>query len=139
MATYLWKRFWCPREGNIDLSDGGFLVDPESEYAKYSRSDVVAFKTIASKSCLALLGEPGIGKSHTMRDLRAILEEDLKDSNEQILWLDLNEYGDESRLIRDLFESDTFMAWLQGHHILHILLDSLDECRIQIPRVSEQW
>jgi hypothetical protein len=32
---YNWKRFWCPRGGHINLSDGGFLYDPESEYSYY--------------------------------------------------------------------------------------------------------
>ncbi|NQV36056.1 MAG: hypothetical protein HQ515_25420, partial [Phycisphaeraceae bacterium] len=138
MAEYLWKRFWCPRGGVINLSDGGFLLDPEGEYSRWSRSDVVPFETIAQKPCLALLGEPGIGKSHAMEDLRETLAESTKDSTDQILWLNLNEYGEESRLIRDLFECDTFMAWRQGHHVLHILLDSLDECRCptQIPQVG---
>jgi len=120
----------------MNLSDGGFLVDPEGEYAKWSRSDVVPFESIAAKPCLALLGEPGIGKSHAMQDLRKALEESIKDSTDEILWLNLNEYGEESRLIRDLFECNEFLAWRQGHHVLHILLDSLDECCIRIPQVG---
>ena len=72
----------------------------------------------------------------TMEDLRAELEKSFQSSNDQILYLNLNEYGDESRLIRDLFECDKFTTWRSGAHVLHMLLDSLDECRIRIPQVA---
>ena len=133
---YQWKRFWCSRTGIINLSDSGFLVDPESEYAKWTPSDVVPFEKIVNVPCLALLGEPGTGKSTTMEDLQTELEESLQSSNDQILYLNLNEYGDESRLIGDLFESEKFTNWRSGAHVLHILLDSLDECKIRIPQVA---
>ena len=36
-----WKRFWCRPEGRINLSDEGFLVDPEAEYGAALNPDVV--------------------------------------------------------------------------------------------------
>jgi hypothetical protein len=30
---YPWKRFWCLREGTLNIGDEGFLIDPESEHA----------------------------------------------------------------------------------------------------------
>jgi hypothetical protein len=64
MPTYPWKRFWAPRDGQIDLSDEGFLADPESESFWYSPNpDLKAFDQISALPCLVLLGEPGIGKS----------------------------------------------------------------------------
>ncbi len=61
--VYDWKRFWCSREGSINLSDRGFLVDPDSRYGAQLNPDVVDFPAIANIPCLILLGEPGIGKS----------------------------------------------------------------------------
>ena len=130
--TYPWKRLWYPRGGTIDLSDSGFLVDPETEYAKYVHSDAVPFNKIDHFPCLALLGEAGIGKSTAMENIRAELEETIKSTDNQVLYLNLNEYGDEYRLIKDIFECKLFRAWIDGDHILHLLLDSLDECKIQI-------
>ena len=49
------------------MADQGFLLDPESEYATYYTTDVVSFEAIANIPCLVLLGEPGIGKSTTLR------------------------------------------------------------------------
>jgi hypothetical protein len=120
----------------MNLSDGGFLYDPESQYAGSVQSDVVGFEKIAHQPCLALLGEPGIGKSTAMDELRTSLAEPIKSSGDSLLYLNLNEYGDESRLIQDLFRRETFVKWKNSNHILHLFLDSLDECHIQIPQVA---
>lgn len=34
------RRFWARRDGFVDLSDDGFLVDPESERARYSTQEL---------------------------------------------------------------------------------------------------
>jgi len=133
---YPWKRFWCSRVGEMNLSDGGFLYDPDSEYAEYVQSDVVSFEKIANQPCLALLGEPGIGKSTVMGELGESLAEPIESSGDSLLYLNLNEYGDESRLIKDLFHCEMFVTWIKGNHILHLFLDSLDECHIKIQQVG---
>ncbi|OHB74836.1 MAG: hypothetical protein A2Z25_09655 [Planctomycetes bacterium RBG_16_55_9] len=134
---YPWRRFWCPREGVMNLSDGGFLYDPEGEHAEWIQSDVVPFEKITHIPCLALLGEPGIGKSTAMEDLKSSSQESITSSGNGLLYLNLNEYGEENRLIDDLFRCEMFLKWKQGNHqILHLFLDSLDECHIQIPHVA---
>ena len=133
---YLWKRFWCPRDGVINDSDGGFLVDPESEEANWVNSDVVSFDKIKHLPCLALLGEPGIGKTTAMEDLRGSLQQSVSEAGELLLCINLNEFGDESRLIQEVFESQTFLTWTGGRHVLHLFLDSLDECRLRITQVA---
>lgn len=133
---YPWKRFWCPREGSTNLSDGGFLYDPESKYADLIQPDVIPFEKIAHMPCLALLGEPGIGKSTVMEDLSLSLQKSIESSGDSILYINLNEYGNENRLIKDLFECEKYTTWRNGNHILHLFLDSLDECRIRIPQVA---
>src|ERR1700723_686792 len=64
---YEWVRFWCPRSGKRDLSDDGFLTNPESDLGEILNADLVPFSRISSTSCLVLLGQPGIGKSVAMR------------------------------------------------------------------------
>src|SRR5665213_979447 len=58
--VYDGKRFWCAPEGRINLSDNGFLVDPDGEYGSMLNPDVVHWDAISSNPCLVLLGEPGI-------------------------------------------------------------------------------
>lgn len=64
--VYGWKRFWCLRSGSINLADGGYLCDPEEKWGKAHNPDLVIFDTISHLPCLALLGEPGIGKTQAL-------------------------------------------------------------------------
>lgn len=137
MATprqYPWKRFWCPREGSFSLDNQGFLLDPAQVPSYFS--GVVPFKDIATSPCLVLLGEPGIGKSRAMQDEKEAIEADLFERGESLLWLDLKGIGDENRLLRKSFESEKLTAWTNGGQILHLFLDSLDECRLRVPHVA---
>jgi len=63
---YKWKRFWCRREENFYLSDGGFLSDPDAGVLYSPNSNAHSFDDISSWPCLVLLGEPGIGKSRAL-------------------------------------------------------------------------
>ena len=69
---YAWQRFWVPRDGSIDLSDGGFLSDPQSESARYSAYKLDTLSELQPFRALGLLGEPGIGKSATLQALSLI-------------------------------------------------------------------
>lgn len=86
-TRYPWRRFWCPREGAINLSDEGFLFDPENRHAKYVASDVVPFEQVSHLACLALLGEPGIGKSTAMEDLRDVTQRTVEAAGECLLYV----------------------------------------------------
>lgn len=133
---YNWKRFWCLRTGNVNLTDGGYLFDPDSEYGKIYNPDVVSFESIAEIPCLILLGEPGIGKTHAMKaeqdDIRCKIEK----KGDQIIFVDLRSFGSEDRLVRSLFESVTFVSWAKGKNRLHLFLDSLDECLLRIDTLA---
>jgi Cdc6-like AAA superfamily ATPase len=105
LTAFTWKRFWCPRGENIDLSDHGFLSDPDSKWGKYANPDLVTFEHLAEMSCVALLGEPGIGKSWTLRFHSRAVEASLK-GDEKLVYLDLRSFGNEQRLLEALFGSD---------------------------------
>jgi predicted NACHT family NTPase len=131
--VYNWKRFWCPRSSQVDLGDRGFLTNPESDWGKHVNPNLVALEVIADIPCLVLLGEPGIGKSKTIKmEQKRISESDGK----KLLNLDLRAFGSEDRLVKRLFESSQFTDWVQGNHTLHIFLDSLDECLLRIDNVT---
>ena len=138
MSTHIynWKRFWCSRSGNINLSDGGYLFDPDSEYRHIYNPDVVPFESISVIPCLILLGEPGIGKTHAMKTAQNAIHNKVKEEREQILCLDLRSYGTDMLLIRNLFENTTFLSWIRGKHRLHLFLDSLDECLLRIDTLA---
>lgn len=130
--VYNWKRFWCPRSGRINLTGFGYLYDPDTDFGHYLNPDLVTFNAIAHLPCLALLGEPGIGKSFAIEAEQKIIDAKIKEEGSQILRLNLREYSSEDRLVRRFFESPTFNAWIQGQHRLYVFLDSLDECLLRI-------
>jgi len=134
--VYKWKRFWCPREGKISLSDRGYLYYPASALGEFYKADLVPFRHIADVPCLVLLGEPGIGKTTTIETEIEHIKPMIRTKGDQILRFDLLPYGSEDRLIDDLFQSSTFSSWIEGKNRLHFFLDSLDECLLQINHLS---
>jgi hypothetical protein len=128
---YDWKRFWCPWNGTLDLIDRGYLADPEGPYARYLSSDLRPFEKTSGLPCLALLGEPGIGKTTA---LRAEWEK-AEAGGDETIWMNLGAYGSEERLVRKLFGGEEFAAWKSGNHRLHVFLDGLDECRLLMANV----
>jgi predicted NACHT family NTPase len=130
--TYSWKRFWCPREGVIDLSDDGFLREPDSEWARLAGSELVTLESLLDIPCLILIGEPGIGKSTTIASTRSTVEKLIDARKDGLLWIDLNSYGSEDRLLRKLFDGPEYKSWLNTEKRLHIFLDSFDECLLRI-------
>lgn len=133
---YNWKRFWCPREGNINLSDGGFLYDPDSDFGHAFNPDVVSFESIEETPCLILLGEPGIGKTQSMRLKHDLIKTKIKSEGDEILWINLNSIGSEFRLMDKIFRDRIFDSWMESKYKLHIFLDSLDECQLKIDTVT---
>jgi predicted NACHT family NTPase len=132
--VYQWKRFWCPRSSQINLGDRGYLTDPESEYGKYANPELVGLEALIDISCLVLLGEPGIGKSQELGNLKEYTEKNL-DSGNKVLELplrsctNLNEY---------LFQDEQFIAWKDSTYRLYLFLDSLDEGLLQIQTLATQ-
>lgn len=130
---YQWERFWCPSSGTFSLDGDGFLEDPESPAGRFTNPAVVALETLSRVPCLVLLGEPGIGKSTALEEMRISAEASQPDC---VFSLDLAGYGDEGRLHRDLFESGSFFDWSDPPTEPEIFLDSLDECLLRIDTVA---
>ena len=134
--VYNWKRFWCPREGKLNLSDDGYLWDPDSEFGPIYNPDVVPFGSIFNLPCLALLGEPGIGKSTAMQSQKESIDKLVTETGDASLWVDLRAYQTDGRLAQALFDAPIFRSWVNGKHQLHLFLDSLDECLLRIDTVA---
>lgn len=132
---YNWKRFWCPREAGFNLGDGGFLTDPESEYGQVLNPSLVSSENLYSHPCLALLGEPGVGKSHEIKKFYQSFPSQSRNADDA-LFFDLRSYGEESRLCSAIFGDEKFKRWLDGKHRMHLFLDSLDECLLRIQTIT---
>ena len=127
-VTHPWKRFWVPSDGVVRLTPEGYLADPEGEHGRLYNPDLVTFDVIAEIPCLALLGEPGAGKTTILNSIVEDRKRCPSVGPAHVLHVDLRSYGDESRLHRDIFESPQFLDWINSTDVLEIFLDSLDEC-----------
>jgi predicted NACHT family NTPase len=132
--AFQWQRFWVPRTGSIDLSDGGFLADPTHLFAS-NRTGAQQLAELAGYRALVLLGEPGIGKSTTLAEEAARLGAQAADGSMSI-HADLRAYSSESLLHKRVFESAEFMAWTNGDSHLVLHLDSLDEALLRIDSIA---
>lgn len=136
---YNWKRFWIPSENqdSVNLSDEGFLYDPDSEYGKYYNPNAVSFSKISEFPCLILLGEPGIGKSSTIKEESNLEEIRIKEKGDYLLKLDLNSFSDINYFKKELFENETFLKWKSSDKKLYLFLDSFDECLLRTDAFSK--
>lgn len=131
-----WERLWCKLDGMLTLDESGFLFDPDAKESFYKKTDVVKYKEINNLNCLILLGEPGIGKTTTLR--KEYLKHKNSSNDSQIfLFKDLNEYGDENRLIKEIFNSHEIEQWLKSDKNLYLYLDGIDECLLEIRRLFQ--
>ena len=131
-----WKRFWCSREGKLNLSDDGYLWNPDSEFGSMRNPDVVPFEVMSKFHCLILLGEPGMGKSTAMQSQKVQIDRKIASMSDASLWIDLRAYQTDMRLVHAIFETSVLQTWLTGTHELHLFLDSLDECLLRIDTVA---
>ncbi|MCI0615497.1 hypothetical protein L0244_21110 [bacterium] len=131
--NYNWKRFWVARSGNINLSDGGYLWNPDSDFGRIYNPDALSFEAIAKVPCLVLLGEPGIGKSNEINRQWEHTHQRSKETREVALRFDLRVYQTDVRLCQEIFEAnEDFQKWRNGISNLHLFLDSLDEGLLEI-------
>jgi hypothetical protein len=132
---YDWKRYWVPRDGSFALDADGFLAAPATEGGwLWAKTDITGFEELAVSPCLILLGEPGIGKT-------VALDDACKHAGEAwplatILHRNLGAYGDEKRLIDEVFGSPEFATWSSSGGELHVFLDSFDECLLRLDTVA---
>ena len=132
---YDWKRYWVPRDGSFAFDADEFLATPATDGGwLWSKTDIVGFEELAACPCLVLLGEPGIGKTVALDNARKHAGEAWPSAS--ILHRNLGTYGDEKRLIEDVFGAPEFATWSSNGGELHVFLDSFDECLLRLDTVA---
>src|SRR6266540_2985265 len=109
--TYNWRRFWCPREAPIQLDDRGYLCDPDGPLGAAVNPYAVTFDALSALSCLALLGEPGMGKSTALRDHATEVRAHVDQTGDVVLWFNLRSYQTDARLHQAIFGHPAFQVW----------------------------
>src|ERR1700743_407747 len=107
-----WKRFWCPLGESISCDDNGkgFLFDPESDFWRPINPNVSEIGQLMDRQCLILLGEPGMGKSNTLRSARGKIESSFGEGR-PALWLEFRDIPDTGTFIRRTIETSAWKDW----------------------------
>lgn len=130
---YNWTRFWSPREAKISVNRYGALEDPLAPYGELLNPSSKTLESLAEVRCLALLGEPGLGKSVEMSQH---LNFSRTDSSAIVLDFQLRDYQTDFKLCADIFESPKLRNWLESDQKLFLFLDSLDEGLLTIETLA---
>ncbi len=133
-VRYDWQRFWIAQTGTLDLSDAGFLRNPEED--PFSRNDLKKLDELDAYPVLAMLGEPGIGKSAALKFEYGRMSQLGVEENIVSVYVDLKDSSTEDRLYRRIFETPQVEAWKASDDRLYLFLDSLDEAMLQINTVA---
>jgi hypothetical protein len=132
-SVYDWSRFWIPQTGTLDLSDAGFLRDPENSL--YALGPLRTLAQLQVRPALALLGEPGIGKSATLGQEHARIAALSPEQKIRSVYVNMNGTSSEDRLRERIFESPQVETWKAADTRLYLHLDSLDEAMLRIETV----
>ncbi len=126
-----WIRYWRRDETVVPLPASGFLSQEMLAQAA-STGAVSTLRELTDVPCLILLGEPGLGKTRLIqqeeRDLAAMLV-----PADESRYLDLGAYSNEARLWDALAQGTRTDP---APHVLHLFLDSFDECQSRIPNLG---
>jgi hypothetical protein len=131
-----WQRYWCRSPGKFELDHQGFLADPATKSWYQTNRELKTLEEVESTCCLALLGEPGAGKSNVLFHAAEALKTRVSQDGDQVRFVDLNAYNTDVALIEDVFENEQLRKWQHGIHTLHLFLDSLDECQLRMDNVG---
>ena len=133
-ARYDWQRFWVAQTGILDLSDAGFLRDPVD--LPFGAGALKPLAELEGYPALALLGEPGLGKSTALTLEHERLSTLVAERNSVSVYVDLKVSSSEEGLHRRLFEAPKIEAWKASDGHLYLHLDSLDEAMLRIETIA---
>jgi len=132
MPTTLCRRFWYSREDELTVDEDGFLWLPRNEFTQHVNAHVVDLAQLRSLACLALLGEPGSGKSTAL----GVEKEAVVADGEAVVDVDLGSVASDESLARAVFGGAVWGRWREGQ-CLTIFLDAYDECRLSLRNVGQ--
>ena len=130
-----WPRFWCPEGVDLKLY-GSYLPDPTDKFNHLINPDVTRVAEIADRACNVFLGEPGIGKSTSLRQEFELLGSTWAGNGASASWVDLGVVTGLADL-KALLNNQIIATWLEGDHALHLFLDSLEEALPAFPTLPK--
>ncbi len=132
--VFPWDRYWVPANSSIQMGGlwddtGGYLADPEDGFiGKHANSHLLKTDALLTRQsgCIVLWGEPGMGKSQTVRSFLPTL------GKVPLIALEFRDIPDAGRFERMTIETPAWRDWLAGTHLLTLVVDGVDEGLIKI-------
>lgn len=126
----------APRE--VEVTGRGWLVEPGLSGGLGYSGHIASLMELDGVSCVVAIGEPGIGKTTAMRqEFAAAKARTTAGDSHCVVGIDLRVYRDEKRFVEEVFASSWWRSWSTGQGCLALYLDSLDECRLGTPFVTD--
>lgn len=137
-VLYPWKRYWYPVKEEIrqPISDEGYLDEPDNMFRENPNIKYETIESLEDKKCLVLLGSQGLGKTTVLKQTLPSIKKSIEERGDLVVHHNLNLFGDETKLRHDIFENVDINSWKGGNKKLHLFLDSIDECHLEINNLS---
>jgi hypothetical protein len=121
-----WSRWWTPLGGPIHLEQmGGFLTDPQSEFARFYPLNVFQLDDLLQRHCLVLCGEPGMGKTAELDELEK--RSPALPNVVKVLRVNFRSCLDAADFHKKVFQSADWKLWQKSPHHLRLIVDGVDE------------
>lgn len=129
-----WERYWVPANASIQMGGlwddtGGYLADPEDGFlGKHANKHLLTTAALLSRQpgCIVLWGEPGMGKSQTVRSYLPSLRP------APVIAVEFRDIPDAGRFERMTTATPAWHEWRAGNHLLTLVIDGVDEGLIKI-------
>lgn len=132
---YEWKRYWSNRDAARGSGDG-YFHSPGDIFSSAPVTGAWQLAELTQEPCLVLLGEPGLGKTHTLRQAAQVLDAEVDGEHEVVEMIDLGAYENASLLAARLVDGERWGQWVNEGKVLHLFLDSFDEALVHQRAVS---
>lgn len=127
------ERFWCPLGGEFRFDSDGFLADPEDLILGRINPNPQAIATseLRDSRALVMLGEMGSGKSTLLERPDRLVA-----PSAEILAINLAQYGNEDRFVREVLQHPSIEQWKSASTELALVLDGFDEAQERISQLG---
>lgn len=132
------KRYWVRSPQHYQLDSLDYLANPEEPGTLLTsprNAHLAETSELVGEACCVLLGEPGTGKSYELEVLHNESGQLDPESN-LTLHVDLRGSTDFAEIRGRIVNPMVFKRWWRGSQVLHLCLDSLDECALRVSTLS---